>query len=103
MNWASWTTSGVFAGAGGVSTAEVGIVTGDLTVHTTWSDEQAAVAVQFSGSSDWFTMAGSPVPCFSEEESRTFHQSVVEAVRAGAGAMVPSPQGARAPAPPSIA
>ncbi|WP_299535980.1 hypothetical protein [uncultured Streptomyces sp.] len=103
MSWASWTTSGVYAGTGGVRTVEVGVVTGDLTVHTTWSDEEAAVAVQFSGSSDWFTLAGSPAPCFSEEESRAFHQSVVEAVRAGAGATVPVPHGDPTARPPSLA
>lgn len=83
MNWASWTTLGVFAGTGGVRTEEVGVVSGDLTVHTTWTERQAEVAVQYSGASDWFTLAGSPVPCRSEEESRSLHQSVVEAVRAG--------------------
>ncbi|MGW1818470.1 hypothetical protein ACWCQM_33485 [Streptomyces sp. NPDC002125] len=91
MNWASWTTLGVFAGTGGVRTEEVGVVSGDLTVHTTWTEGQAEVAVQYSGASDWFTLAGSPVPCRSEEESRTFHQSVVDAVRAGGGATVPVP------------
>ncbi|CAM5312451.1 hypothetical protein SCALM49S_09637 [Streptomyces californicus] len=60
MNWASWTTSGVYAGTGGVRTEEAGILSGDLTVHTTWSDGQASVAVQYSGSSDWFTLTGSP-------------------------------------------
>ncbi|BFP57467.1 hypothetical protein ACFYUM_14205 [Streptomyces fimicarius] len=89
MSWASWTTSGVYTGTGGVRTEEAGILSGDLTVHTTWFDGQAAVAVQYSGSSDWFTLTGSPVPCPSEEESRRFHQSVVEAVRAGEGATVP--------------
>jgi hypothetical protein len=92
MSWASWTTSGVFAGSGGVRTEEAGLVNGDLTVHTTWSDGQAAVAVQYSGASDWFTLAGSPVPCPSEEASRSFHQSIVEAVRAGGGATVPAPR-----------
>ncbi|MER7315197.1 MULTISPECIES: hypothetical protein [Streptomyces] len=89
MNWASWTTCGVFAGTGGVRTEEVGVVKGDLTVHTTWSNGQAEVAVQYSGASEWYTMAGSPVRCPSEEASRSFHQSVVEAVRAGGAATVP--------------
>ncbi|AVZ76866.1 hypothetical protein SLUN_36485 [Streptomyces lunaelactis] len=88
MSWASWTTGGIYAGAGGVLTEEVGVIKGDLTVHTTWSDGEAQIAVQFSGSSDWFTLTGSPVPCPSEEASRTLHQSVVEAVRAEAAAPV---------------
>lgn len=89
MSWASWTTAGVYTGRGGVLTVEGGIVTGDLTVHTTFVDGEARVAVQYSGASDWFTMSGSPVPCSSEEESRELHDAVVEAVREGRGATVP--------------
>ncbi|MFD4370983.1 hypothetical protein [Streptomyces sp. NPDC058486] len=89
MSWASWTTAGVYTGRGGVLTVEGGIVTGDLTVHTTFVDGEARVAVQYSGASDWFTMSGSPVPCSSEEESRELHDAVVEAVREGDGATVP--------------
>lgn len=81
MTWASWTTTGIYAGSGGVLTDEVGIIRGDLTIHTTWSEGQAQIAVQFSGASDWFTMTGSPVPCPSEEASRSLHQSIVESVR----------------------
>ncbi|WP_055492561.1 hypothetical protein [Streptomyces sp. TP-A0356] len=89
MEWASWTTKGVFAGRGGARTDEAGILTGDLTVHTTWHCGQADVAVQYSGGSQWFTLTGSPVPCPSEQDSRHLHQEVVEAVRAGGGATVP--------------
>ncbi|MEU5401580.1 hypothetical protein ABZ348_20060 [Streptomyces sp. NPDC005963] len=89
MSWASWTTTGVYSGRGGVLTQEVGILTGDLTVHTTWAGDEARVAVQYSGASDWFTMAGSPLPCESEEDSRALHQAVVQAVALGGGAAVP--------------
>lgn len=68
-------------------------MTGDLTVHTTWDGSQVDVAVQYSGGSQWFTLAGSPVPCLSEEASRHLHQEVVEAVRAGGGATVPQEHG----------
>ncbi|MFF8941605.1 hypothetical protein ACF1A5_04835 [Streptomyces sp. NPDC014864] len=88
MAWASWTTTGVFAGRGGVRTEEAGIVTGDLTVHTTWDGREADVTVQYSGTSQWFTLTGSPVSCPTEQESRTLHQEVVEAVRAGGGTTV---------------
>ncbi|WKD36868.1 hypothetical protein [Streptomyces xanthophaeus] len=89
MTWASWTTTGVFAGRGGVRTDEAGVLTGDLTVHTTWSSPEAHVAVQYSGGSDWFTVTGSPVRCESEEFSRLLHQTVVDAVRADGAATVP--------------
>ncbi len=71
-------------------TDEAGVLTGDVTVHTTFADREARVAVQYSGASDWFTMSGSPVPCESEEESRELHDAVVAAVREGNGATVPS-------------
>jgi len=85
----SWTTQGVFTGPGGVRTDEAGIVTGDLTVHTTWDARQAVVQVQYTGTSLRYTLTGSPVPCSSQPESRDLHQAVVEAVRAGGGATVP--------------
>ncbi|ANW16745.1 hypothetical protein [Streptomyces clavuligerus] len=89
MSWASWTTTGVYSGRGGVLTDEVGVLTGDLTVHTTWAGGEARIAVQYSGASDWFTMSGSPIPCTSEDESRSLHQAVVDAVQTGGGATVP--------------
>ena len=65
-------------------------MTGNLTVHTTWADGTAQVALQFTDATDWFTMTGSPTPCPSEAASRTLHDAVVQAVRNGAGAVVPS-------------
>ncbi|MFJ1546592.1 hypothetical protein [Streptomyces sp. NPDC088246] len=91
MAWASWTTRGVFSGHGGVLTDEVGVLSGDLTVHTTWADDTAQVTVQYTGAIDWFTMSGSPVPCYSEDDSRRLHEAVVKSVREGAAATVPSP------------
>ncbi|WP_189881416.1 hypothetical protein [Streptomyces xantholiticus] len=90
MSWASWTTRDVYTGRGGALTVEAGVMTGNLTVHTTWADGTAQVALQYTGATDWFTMAGSPTPCPSEEESRELHDAVVQAVRDGAGAVVPS-------------
>ncbi|MGW2588128.1 hypothetical protein ACWCYZ_43965 [Streptomyces virginiae] len=89
MTWASWTTAGVFSGTGGVRTDEVGVVTGDLTVHTTWADGTAVVTVQYTQASDWFTITGSPVQCPSEGESRALHEAVVKAVQRGGGATIP--------------
>ncbi len=103
MTWASWTTVGIHALPGAVRTEEIGVINGDLTIHTTWSENLAHVAVQHTGSSDWYTMVGSPVPCPSEEASRSFHQAVVEAVRGGERADASleelfAPQGAAAAA-----
>ncbi|MET9293928.1 hypothetical protein [Streptomyces sp. NPDC003077] len=88
--FAAWTTCGVIAGAGGVATDEVGLINGDVTVHTTWTEGQAHLAVQYTGAQDWFTLRGSPVPAASEAESRALHQATVDAVRAGGGATAPA-------------
>ncbi|WNI20684.1 hypothetical protein [Streptomyces sp. ITFR-16] len=90
MTWASWTTRGVYSGHGGVLTEEVGPLSGDLTIHTTWADDTAQITVQYTGAADWFTMAGSPVPCPSEAASRDLHDAAVEAVRRGSAATVPT-------------
>ncbi|MFJ3977360.1 hypothetical protein [Streptomyces sp. NPDC090021] len=87
MSWASWTTRGIFAGRDGVMTGEAGpVLTGELDIHTTWTEVEglAHVTVQYSGASDWLPLAGSPVPCPSEEASRALHDAVINAVRAGA-------------------
>ncbi|MFD6418687.1 hypothetical protein [Streptomyces sp. NPDC060194] len=90
MDWASWTTTGVISGHGGVRTDELGVLTGDLTVHTTWSDGEVRVSVQYSGASEWFTVSGSPAGCESERASRDLHEAVVEAVRGDTTAVVPA-------------
>ncbi|AZM87467.1 MULTISPECIES: hypothetical protein [Streptomyces] len=99
MTWASWTTRGVFAGRGGVRTAESVLLTGELDVHTTWTEDDrlARVAVQHSGATEWLTLAGSPAPCPSEEASRALHDAVLLAVRTGGEATLPHP-GITAPA-----
>ncbi|MDX3537576.1 hypothetical protein PV721_25045 [Streptomyces sp. MB09-01] len=86
MSWASWTTRGVFAGRNGVETGEAGpALTGELDVHTTWTeaDGLAHVTVQYSGASDWLELAGSPVACPSEDASRSLHDEVIHFIRAG--------------------
>ncbi len=60
--WATWTTQGILSGHGGVRTVEIGVITGDLTVHTMWIEGEARLTVQYSGALDWFTVEGSPWP-----------------------------------------
>lgn len=45
----TWTTTGVFTGAGGVRTDEAGVITGEVSVRTIWKDGQAHIAVQYGG------------------------------------------------------
>lgn len=89
VEWAAWTSPGVYTGTGGVRTDEAGVVAGDLTVHTTWVGGRAHVAVQYTGASEWFTMTGSPRACRLETQARALHQAAVDAVRAGHAATLP--------------
>ncbi|MFC9458778.1 hypothetical protein ACFRAI_40895 [Streptomyces sp. NPDC056637] len=89
MAWASWTTPGIYTGRGGVRTDEVGVITGNVTVHTTWDGQEADVSVQYTGTLEWFTVAGSPVPCRTERHSRNLHQAVIEGIKAGSGTSIP--------------
>ncbi|MFD0723005.1 hypothetical protein ACIQUV_29780 [Streptomyces globosus] len=91
----TWTTTGVFTGPGGVRTAEAGTLTGELAVRTTWESQQAHVAVQYVGDTEWHPLAGSPVPCPAPEVGRTVHQGAVDAVRAGGAVPFTLPPAAR--------
>ncbi|MFI6447139.1 hypothetical protein [Kitasatospora sp. NPDC050543] len=87
--WATWTTQGIISGPGGVTTVEVGPISGDLTVHTTWVEGEARLTVQYSGALDWYTVVGSPVPAADEATARSVHQAMVQAVKSGYGATAP--------------
>ncbi|MEU9131156.1 hypothetical protein AB0D08_24140 [Kitasatospora sp. NPDC048540] len=87
--WATWTTQGILAGHGGVRTVEIGVIKGDLTVHTMWIEGKARLTVQYSGALDWFTVAGSPVAAPDEATARELHQRLVEAVKADSEAVAP--------------
>ncbi|MFJ9777218.1 hypothetical protein ACIRVF_39305 [Kitasatospora sp. NPDC101157] len=79
-------TTGVAAGPGGVMTVEVGVVTGDLTLRTTWDGAQALLDVQYDGADEWYTVEGSPVPAPSAAAAEAAHHAIVEAVRRGGAA-----------------
>ncbi|MFD7989323.1 hypothetical protein ACFV4M_38925 [Kitasatospora indigofera] len=87
--WATWTTQSNISGPGGVETAEVGPISGDLTLHTTWVDGEARLTVQYTGALDWYTVVGSPVPATDETTARAVHQAMVVACKAGHGAHAP--------------
>ncbi|MDY0816509.1 hypothetical protein [Kitasatospora purpeofusca] len=89
-SWATWTTQSIISGPGGVTTVEIGPISGDLTVHTTWVDGEARLTVQYTGALDWYTVAGSPVPAADETIARAVHQAMVNAVKAGKGSRAPA-------------
>jgi len=66
-------------------TDEVGVLTGDLTVHTTWIHGEAQITVQSTGAEEWHTLHGSPVAALDEATGRAVHQAAVETVKVGGG------------------
>lgn len=85
MTWASWTTPAVYAGPGGVETDSGHTLTGEIGIHTTWTETErlAHITVQYTGAGDWHPLPGSPVPCITEEASRSLHGNVVHSVQNG--------------------
>ncbi|NEA82409.1 hypothetical protein G3I30_25880 [Actinospica acidiphila] len=81
----------VKAGRGGAMTDEVGVITGDLTVVTALQpDGRAAVAVQYTDADEWYTLSGSPTPLPHPDGLRQVHDTVLDAIKAGGGAEVPT-------------
>ncbi|NUS17030.1 MAG: hypothetical protein HOY69_37485 [Streptomyces sp.] len=78
----------VHAGAGGATTIDVGVITGDLTIATTdLHNGTAAVDVQYLDADEWYTLQGSPAP-LPRTGLAGLHEEVLRAVRAGGGATV---------------
>ncbi|MFE9454524.1 hypothetical protein [Streptomyces sp. NPDC006739] len=80
-------TSNVTAGPGGAMTDETGVITGDLTVRTTLTDDGhgAHVAVQYTGADEWYTLTGSPSP-IPRGGLAAYHRDLLGRIRRGAGA-----------------
>ncbi|MFE0178890.1 hypothetical protein ACFWZ2_41955 [Streptomyces sp. NPDC059002] len=73
----------VKAGAGGAMTDEVGVITGELTVATTLRpDGRAAIAIQYTGADEWYTLTGSPV-LLSPAGLNALHHHILDRIRHG--------------------
>ncbi|MFH8386992.1 hypothetical protein ACH4E7_39775 [Kitasatospora sp. NPDC018058] len=79
-------TTGIPAGPGGVMTVEVGVITGDLTLRTTWDGRQALLTVTYDGAEEWYTVQGAPVPAATRVAAQAAHQAMAHAVRRGGAA-----------------
>ena len=74
-------------GPGGAMTEEVGVITGDLTIRTTRrADNRAAIAIQYTGADEWYTLTGSPV-ALADGGLEEYHHRVLDAVEAGGEAV----------------
>ncbi|TDB79492.1 hypothetical protein [Micromonospora sp. KC721] len=51
-------TADLVAGPGGVMTDEVGVITGELTLRTTYADGQVQLSVQYKDADEWYAVTG---------------------------------------------
>ncbi|MFD4613282.1 hypothetical protein ACFWOT_35480 [Streptomyces sp. NPDC058440] len=64
-------------------TAEVGVITGELTVATSLlPDGRAAIAIQYTDADEWYTLTGSPVS-LPPAGLAALHEQVLDRVRRG--------------------
>ncbi|MGW4242871.1 hypothetical protein [Nocardia sp. NPDC004722] len=72
-------TSDVTTGPAGIGTEEAGILSGEVTIRTFWSDadKSALVTVRHQDVGEWYTMSGGPVTAASESAAAAVHQAAV--------------------------
>ncbi|MEU8975830.1 hypothetical protein AB0D11_42700 [Streptomyces monashensis] len=77
----------VTAGAGGVMTDDVGVITGHLTIRTVLGTDgrTAHVSVQYTGAEEWYTLTGSPAPV-PDGDLASYHQCLLDRIRQGQAA-----------------
>ena len=70
-------TTDIVAGPGGVMTDEVGVVTGDLTLHTEVAGDAATVRVQYKEADEWYTVTGGKATLKDPADAAAVHQIAV--------------------------
>ncbi len=71
-------TTNITAGPGGVMTAEVGVVTGELTLRTNLSsDGVVTLRVQYKGADEWYTVQGAKAHLADKADADAVHAVAV--------------------------
>ncbi|MEV4481286.1 hypothetical protein [Micromonospora coxensis] len=55
-------TADLVAGPGGVMTDEAGVVTGELTLRTSYADGRVRLSVQYKDADEWYAVTGGSAP-----------------------------------------
>ncbi|MFF3113589.1 hypothetical protein ACFVSN_30895 [Kitasatospora sp. NPDC057904] len=84
-------TTGITAGPGGVMTVDVGVITGDLTLRTTWNGRQVLLDVQYDGADEWYTVQDSPVPAPDQASALAVHEAMIAVMERGGGSGAEGP------------
>ncbi|SNY04136.1 hypothetical protein [Paractinoplanes atraurantiacus] len=66
-------TTDIVAGQGGVMTDEVGVVTGDLTLRTEVTGNDAVVRVQYKDADEWYTVTGAKATLKDPADAEAIH------------------------------
>ncbi|WP_052848678.1 hypothetical protein [Streptomyces avicenniae] len=63
---------------GGVMTKEVGVITGELELHT-GADEQGTLTmrIRYAGADEWYTVDGGPFTLYDPRDHEVLHEVVV--------------------------
>jgi hypothetical protein len=69
-------TTDITAGPGGVMTDEVGVITGDLTLHTVAGDGKVTVHVQYKDADEWYVVTGGKAALKDEADVAAVHDIV---------------------------
>ena len=70
-------TSDFTAGPGGVMTDEVGVITGDLTLRSSYDDGQITLHVQYKDADEWYVVTGGRAPLKDPADADAVHQIVL--------------------------
>ncbi|MEV1009493.1 hypothetical protein [Streptomyces sp. NPDC049881] len=64
---------------GGVMTKEVGVITGELELHTD-ADEQGALTmrIRYAGADEWYTVDGGPFRLHDPRDHEVLHEVLVQ-------------------------
>ncbi|MDT0319442.1 hypothetical protein [Streptomyces millisiae] len=63
---------------GGVMTSEVGVITGELELHTGAADDGTlTLRVRYAGAAEWYTIDGGPYRLHDPRDHEVLHEVVV--------------------------
>jgi hypothetical protein len=63
---------------GGVMTKEVGVITGELELHTTAdADGTLTLRVRYAGAAEWYTVPGGPYRLHDPRDHEVLHEVVI--------------------------
>ncbi|WP_062207307.1 hypothetical protein [Streptomyces sp. NBRC 109706] len=67
--------------AGGVMTAEVGAVTGELELHSAIGEDGSLdLRIRYAGADEWYTVEGGPYRLYDPRDHEVLHEILIAAL-----------------------